>query len=821
MEKSRIQKRVWLLFAIFIGINLATIIYDQKTLRASLIEEKATQTRHLVDSAQKVVAHFHRLSQQGLLNEATAQKAARETLRAMRYGDNDYFWINDLGQPYPRMVMHPMHPELEGRSLDAPEYNTASRIRFGNANVAEATAGQENLFQAFVRVVQDSGHGYVYYRWPKPAKDGAEEARLFDKVSFVQGFQPWGWVVGSGIYLDEIDQEITTRTLWHLALALILFAAIAGITFYLARDIRRIERSIHSSRTAMQALIDTTPESMLLLDEQGNIQAINHFGAQRFNQTPAALLGKNFYAMIPPALAQTRSEACRQVIATGEPLTIKDERSGIFFENNIYPVLNSSGKAVAVAVCAKDVTLERRIRATDEMFRHVDSVLLKWQMGAETVAQIFCDHILSIYKLSAVWIGRCNKDCTISSFAQAETPECTLLAGSQPPLTWCSTDAPWPYIAQALQKENPHASPLDASALGSHAHAARQSGILGALVLPLVVQGKTWGALTIYSDSMARLEADQARLISVGHRLALSLESAIQQEWLSLLNTALVNVNTAVLITDARPRILWANRAAASLTGYSQEELLDQPTTLLSADHNPDTARKIADWTRQGNAWNGEHLFRHKDGHCYTVQLSLSPLIGSGGSLSHYIAVMEDISERKEEEAKVIQMAYFDTLTGLPNRALIMDRLHHAIGLAGRTGHPGAALFIDLDLFKEINDQHGHGAGDEVLRTVAHRLRHHIREIDTVGRLGGDEFIVILSELSSGADAQRLAENLLQCFNDPIPYLGQPLKVGASIGYALFSDHGRSENEIIQAADDAMYQAKQAGRSRVHGPVGG
>ncbi len=293
------------------------------------------------------------------------------------------------------------------------------------------------------------------------------------------------------------------------------------------------------------------------------------------------------------------------------------------------------------------------------------------------------------------------------------------------------------------------------------------------------------------------------------------LEAASQQEWLTLLDTALAGVDNAVIITDAEARVLWVNRSFESLSGYGGAEILGQTPALLRGDAStPEFHRHLWQSIRDGATWHGEVVNARRDGSHYTVNQSITPLRNAGGQISHYIAILEDISERKAREALVQHTANFDHLTDLPNRALFIDRLGQALARTHRDGQAGALLFLDLDHFKQVNDELGHAAGDSLLIEVAARLRAQVRESDTVARLGGDEFTVILPQVQDEAGAALVAEHILAALAQPCTLAGTPVAIHASIGIALFPRHGASVDAIIGAADTAMYRAKKAGRHR-------
>jgi diguanylate cyclase (GGDEF)-like protein/PAS domain S-box-containing protein len=282
-----------------------------------------------------------------------------------------------------------------------------------------------------------------------------------------------------------------------------------------------------------------------------------------------------------------------------------------------------------------------------------------------------------------------------------------------------------------------------------------------------------------------------------------------------LLDAALASVDNAVLITDAHGSALWVNRALSKLSGYSSEDILGKTPKMFSSGHqDADFFQRFWQTIGSGRTWHGEIVNARPDGSTYTVNQTVTPLLEASGQVSHFVAILEDITQRKAAEARVQHNAQFDLLTDLPNRGLFLDRLAQALNLGERNGESAALLFLDLDHFKEVNDQLGHAAGDDLLIAVGVRLREQVRQSDTVARLGGDEFTVILPNLRDREDAVRVANGIIAAIGKPFDIAGTQVKVGITIGIALFPAHGDTVEQVLKAADDAMYQAKESGRNR-------
>jgi diguanylate cyclase (GGDEF)-like protein len=214
-----------------------------------------------------------------------------------------------------------------------------------------------------------------------------------------------------------------------------------------------------------------------------------------------------------------------------------------------------------------------------------------------------------------------------------------------------------------------------------------------------------------------------------------------------------------------------------------------------------------------GRIWRGELRNRRKDGSLYDEEMTITPVQNSRGEITHYIAIKLDITERKQSEERMVHLGHYDALTDLPNRVLLMDRLNQLTKAAQRRKSKVAAVFIDLDRFKEVNDSLGHHAGDVLLQTVAKRFSNAVRGEDTLARIGGVVFVVVIQGLHKGQDAAIIVKELLSCLVKPITLNGYEHTITASMGISLYPDDATNGQELIRNADAAMYQAKGAGRN--------
>lgn len=269
-----------------------------------------------------------------------------------------------------------------------------------------------------------------------------------------------------------------------------------------------------------------------------------------------------------------------------------------------------------------------------------------------------------------------------------------------------------------------------------------------------------------------------------------------------------------IIITDPENRIEFVNPAFCHVTGYTAEEVIGRTPALLSSGRQ-DAAFYRAMWNalEAHGYWRGEIWNRRKSGQLYLERLTITAITDDEGRVTHYAALFSDITHIRENEDRVRRLAYYDALTGLPNRRLLEDRMALAIRHAHRQGQCLAVIFIDLDHFKQVNDSLGHGVGDELLVCVAERLGHRLREDDTLARLGGDEFLVLLPELAELDEATRIARRLIESISEPFLVAGHEFRVGCSLGISVYPDDGTTPEALVQNADAAMYRAKHEGRN--------
>ena len=277
----------------------------------------------------------------------------------------------------------------------------------------------------------------------------------------------------------------------------------------------------------------------------------------------------------------------------------------------------------------------------------------------------------------------------------------------------------------------------------------------------------------------------------------------------------LAAMSEAVAVTDVDFNFISVNQAFSRITGYAESEVVGRSSELLdSSQHSAEFYRRLRQTVRDTGHWAGEMWQRRKDGEEFLGWIEIAEVKDASGQRSHYVAVVNDITDKKRAEQELRYLANYDTLTGLPNRALLSERLSRAIVKARRQDTRIAVLFLDLDRFKDINDSLGHSAGDRILKASAARLLAIVGPGDTVARLGGDEFTVVLEDVESLESVEESARRVLGAFADPLEVDDRnDVTITPSIGISLYPDHGLVPTDLLKFADTAMYQAKSLGRN--------
>lgn len=562
-------------------------------------------------------------------------------------------------------------------------------------------------------------------------------------------------------------------------------------------------RTIEESRQQLKSIIDNVFAYVALLDPDGVVKEVNNAPLERAGLRYEDVIGRKFYdapwwsyddgirsQLIQAITTAQRGQSSRYdvVVKMGDDLVAVDFQ--------ISPVCDSAGTIVGLLPTGVDITARKRIE--DELYaREASSHALSLQARASAA------HLRSIFDASpdALLISD-DRGKIVMANQQVET----LLGYTSEELLGQSIDILVP--VRLRQTHLGHRTDFMQSAT------VRRVGH-GSLLWALRKDGSECEV----EISLSKVQTDHGLFIaSAVHDI--TQRRLIERE--IRIAAVAFNAQESTMITDAQGCILKVNPAFTETTGYTAEEILGQtPSVLKSGRHDKAFYAAMWDSINQTGGWTGEVWDRRKNGEIYPKLLNIAVVKDANGTVTNYIGTHFDITQRKQAEEKINTLAFFDQLTGLPNRTLLVDRLNQAMSGSARSRAYGALLFIDLDNFKTINDTLGHDVGDLLLKLVAERLTSCVRSGDTVARLGGDEFVLMLVGLSfsaSGAAAQVdvVGDKVLKALNEPYQLKNSLWHSTPSIGVTLFRGQDTSIDDLLRQADIAMYKSKAAGRNAIH-----
>ena len=377
------------------------------------------------------------------------------------------------------------------------------------------------------------------------------------------------------------------------------------------------------------------------------------------------------------------------------------------------------------------------------------------------------------------------------------------------------TDTPFPpkdlMLGKDVRAVLPHAASM--SILAALRQAQDQGYSKNKELLAPTTAGPQWFEMSV--SRKYGQQPEQQRFIVLVRNVNVRKQTEID---LRIAATAF-NSQEGMAITDATERVVRINPAFTEITGFSEEDVVGRRLDFLNSGlHEPAFYEAMLETVRSSGNWRGDIWNRRKNGEVFPSMCNMTAVRDDAGNVTHWVNSLMDITQRKATEEEINKLAFYDPLTGLPNRRLLIDRLRHAMAASSRSGLMGSLQFIDLDNFKTLNDTLGHDMGDLLLQQVAKRLTACMREGDTVARLGGDEFVVLLVDISSNllesvAASKSIGEKILATFAQPYKLAGADYQVTPSIGITQFQGIKDSTDELLKHADLAMYQAKAAGRN--------
>jgi len=589
---------------------------------------------------------------------------------------------------------------------------------------------------------------------------------------------------------------------------------------------------VKSREAQLSAFAEALPDIAFRMDAEGHYLDIYGNNLPLLGRPAHELIGRRLGELFPPDMAQRFLGVLAQALGTRSTqtitFTVTIKGSLRHFDSRCAPV----GDTDQVVWMIWDITgrrqTERRLRRKTRMYdflSHVNQAIVRSDDQSTLLSRV-CRVAVQHGQFRKAWVALFDAD-------DPSRLQCVAEAGDDQPrresLTFSLASPPQAESAldTALRQGRTFRTrDLGTTAQDGQAHGwlaeALAAGTPGCVLVPLRREQTLIGHLMLLGRRVDDTDADELGLfedlssdlsfaVTNLHREALRDQA---EERIRLHAAALESTRDGMMVLDSDRVLVSINPAFTTLTGYGEHEVIGRSPEFLLTDTPDEFVAELREQLLSYGSWQGEVWFKHRDGNPFMTKLSVAAVHSNQGEPSHFVGVFTDITQLKQTEERLARMAHYDPLTELPNRVLIRQRLAHAINLAQRHRTLVGVVFIDLDNFKTVNDGLGHAAGDSLLKQVAQRLRQRIRQEDTLGRLAGDEFVLVLEHLRHPQQAAHVATAILDTLNQPFTLDGgEQVYVRASIGISMYPDDGQDESELVRNADAAMYESKRRGRN--------
>ncbi|MDI1299739.1 PAS domain S-box protein [Methylotenera sp.] len=660
----------------------------------------------------------------------------------------------------------------------------------------------QHRFEEFV-VEDDKGFWRRQFTMIK-AQQGGEELTLSLKLASADGA-----IFNANLHClrmdDDEDQPILRVTLEDVT------------------QLKQAEELMQLRESYQRSLLDNFPFMVWLKDKKHRYLAVNQSFTQASGyDSETLLLGLTDLDVWPKEQAKKYRADDIEVLRNGVPKA-SEELLEINNRKKWYEIYKSpvtiDGEVVGTVGFARDINDRKHAEMFEQFRSHVLELLiadLTLQDILEAIVlgveQFNPEMLCSILLLDAEGKRLCNTAApSLPTFYNAaiDGNEIGMGVGS------CGTAA---FTGELVIVEDIATHPY----WEGYRELALNSGLAACWSQPIFAPtGKILGTFAIYHRNPNTPTQRDITLIEQSANLAsIAIERKQAEDDLRIASIAFES-QEGMMVTDAKNIILKVNQAFCDITGYTTEEAVGHtPRLLSSSQHSEGFYDAMWECVHATGHWAGEVYNRRKNGEVFPQHLTVTVVKNANGVVTNHVATLTDITMNKAAAEEIKHLAFYDSLTGLPNRRLMVDILNQALVFNARTGQDGAVLFLDLDHFKTLNDSLGHDVGDLLLQQVAERLVSCVREGDTVARLGGDEYVVLLESLSEDApeaatQVEAIGEKILASLNQAYQLGQHEYHCTPSIGVALFSNHNQSQEELLKHADIAMYQAKKAGRNTI------
>ncbi len=618
----------------------------------------------------------------------------------------------------------------------------------------------------------------------------------------------------------KIEPGLSSRTIIQISLGVVTIFLLFSYWIY---RLQKAEKSLQDSENRLQTILDYSPMGIWMTDPSGHFRFVNKTFCDAIGISEQQFLNcNNFSALVGQEIADNFQQSDQRCLTNHKPyvshenLRLVDGKMHLMeitktcLHENLHANPHKVSGIIGIAI---DITERRLAEQRNQAHQEVLALLAK-----NTPLKNILESIVRAVEQE-------NPDF-ICSILLADNSGKHLLDGASPSLPEfyiraihglaigenvgsCGTAA---FTRQRVIVSDIQNHPDWVS----YKHLASQANLAACWSEPILADAfRLLGTFAIYHRRPHTPAQKDLQLIEhVTHLARIAIERHQSQESLQLASLVFQHTSEAMIVTDAQNIIIAINPAVTIITGYSTDELLGQKPSLLKSDRQSKAFYQNM-WQNLDSfgRWQGEIWNKRKNGEEYLEWLTINTIFGNDGNIKQYVALFSDVSEKKKADEKIWRQANYDTLTQLPNRNMFTDRLNHEIKLAERNKLLLAILFLDLDRFKEINDNFGHDQGDLLLIEAARRISECVRDEDIVARLGGDEFTVLLSNLKDLQCIERIAQHIIDILNKPFELKSGLGYVSVSIGIAFYPDDADDFNSLIKHADQAMYYAKNSGRN--------
>lgn len=632
---------------------------------------------------------------------------------------------------------------------------------------------------------------------------------------------------------QTLNDPINLKLIYGLLITVIGLVLLFGINLFLRRRVKQRTAELLASKNQLEATLKAVPDLLFELDADGRCLSVHTPRLVLLNNVPSNMtVGCKVSDVWPSDAVDTFMAAINQTQdeghSHGKIFQFTLDNNIYWFELSVSLKLTSVQATSSFIVILHDITEHKKMQFKIEQLSNFYAALSQCNQAivrsenAEELYPIICRDAVKFGGMKMAWIGLLDDDQQIlnptASFGKGVEylnsleismdinepsgigPSATAIRERRP--IWCQ-DFQHDEMTKPWHKR--------AAIYGWQASAS----------LPIYRKGIAIGIFMLYAEMTDAFdEAAQSLLIEMAMDISFALDNFENEAERQLVEAqqhklaAVVEQSAnGILITDLYTNIEYVNQAFVEMSGYSLDEIEGRnPSLLQSGKTLTSTFEQM--WTQitNGKSWRGELINRRKDGTEYTVRTFITPMFDTQGNVTNYLAIKENITEQLQAEARIQHLAYFDQLTGLPNRIRLNDRFNYSISLAQRADQTLTVMFFDLDHFKIINDTLGHNAGDQLLIELTQRFKTILREEDTLSRMGGDEFILLLPETDERGAAV-VATKLLNLVAQPYMFNDNEIVSSISIGIALYPHDGRDVETLSKNADTAMYRVKKSGRN--------